>query len=121
MTNLVVGDIRTITAGFFDGPPDAAGNPTGGSVKTPATVQWSSSNAAVLSVASTGQLTGQLKALSVPAQVPFPVVVTITGAVPAAADALTSYSAFSGSLPIGVNPKVVTVTIFSASYTISAN
>lgn len=117
--NLVVGDIKTVTAAFFDGVPDGAGNPTGNLVKTPATVQWSSSNVAVLSVSSTGQFTGQLKALSVPASGPFPVVVTITGAVPGASDPTTTYSSFSGFVPIGVNPKVITVTIFSASFTVT--
>ena len=119
MTNLVVGDVKTITAAFFDGPPTAAGTPTGNPVRTPATVQWTSSNPTVLSVTSTGQLTGQLKALTVPGTGPFPVVVTVTGAVPAATDSLNSYSAFTGNVAVGVNPKIVTVTIFSASYTIT--
>lgn len=119
MVNLIVGDVKTLTAAFFDGPPDASGNPTGAVVKTPATVQWVSSNPAVLGVTSTGQLTSQLKALLVPSVGPFPVVVTVTGAVAAASDSFNSYSAFSGNVALGVSPKVVTVTIFSASFTVS--
>lgn len=114
-TQLKVGDVKTITVQYYDGAPDANGNPTGNIVADPATTVWTSSNPAALNVVSSGTNSGVLHALLASAN--GNVFVTITGTVPAFNTNVTSFSGFSGNTGVWVAP--LTITIFSASFLIA--